>query len=41
MSREAWGVVVVSTLVSIPCVKNVGKELERGLSNRIKFIDSL
>lgn len=34
---EGWS----SALVSIPCVKNMGKELERGLSNRLKFIDNL
>ena len=34
---EGWS----SALVSIPCVKNMGKELEGGLSNRLKFIDNL
>lgn len=34
---EGWS----SALVSIPCVKNMGKELEKGLSNRLKFIDNL
>lgn len=38
--RNVSGEVGMSTLVSVPCVKNMRKELGRGLSNRLKFIDN-